>query len=104
MKKDTVVDNDYANLKGAHRRTACHDHRSLCHRSPGAQGIEAVRYSSNEEIFMDLASAGWMAYCRYHSTGAGFPETPWPGLRLVGPELKDPHYVGEGSGYRGTQG
>ena len=65
-----------------------------------AKGIEIVRYTSNEEIFMDLA-AGRLdgVFADTIPLEQGFLNTPnGAGFAFVGPELKDPKYVGEGAG------
>lgn len=101
MKKGAVVDNDYANLKGKRigvQRATTTDRYVTEVLVP--KGIEAVRYSSNEEIFMDLASGRLDGvFADTIPLEQGFLETPrGQDFAFVGPELKDPHYVGEGSG------
>src|SRR5207253_1863474 len=96
-----VVDNDYASLKGKRigvQRSTTTDRYATEVFVP--KGIEVVRYTSNEEIFMDLASGRLDGvFADTIPLEQGFLLTPkGAGYAFVGPELKDPKYVGEGAG------
>lgn len=101
MKVGSQVDDDFANLKGKRigvQRATTTDRYVTAELVP--KGIEIVRYTSNEEIFMDLV-AGRLdgVFADTIPLEQGFLETPkGQGYGFVGPELKDPKYVGEGAG------
>lgn len=101
MKQGSVVDDQYASLKGKRigvQRATTTDRYAT--EVMEAKGIEIVRYTSNEEIFMDLA-AGRLdgVFADTIPLEQGFLNTPnGAGFAFVGPELKDPKYVGEGAG------
>ena len=101
MKEGATVDDQYASLKGktvgVQRATTTDRYATEVME---AKGIEIVRYTSNEEIFMDLA-AGRLdgVFADTIPLEQGFINTPnGAGFAFVGPELKDPKYVGEGAG------
>ncbi|MBG7071061.1 ABC transporter substrate-binding protein [Pseudomonas aeruginosa] len=63
-------------------------------------GAEVVRYTSQDEIYLDLV-AGRLAATFADSIPlqTGFLDTPrGKGYAFVGPEFKDPKYFGEGAG------
>lgn len=101
MKEGTQVDDQYAALKGKRigvQRATTTDRYVSAVLVP--KGVEVVRYTSNEEIFMDLV-AGRLdgVFADTIPLEQGFLETPkGAGYAFVGPELKDPNYVGEGAG------
>jgi arginine/ornithine transport system substrate-binding protein len=101
MKEGAVVDDQYASLKGKRigvQRATTTDRYATEVFVP--KGIEVVRYTSNEEIYMDLASGRLDAvFADTIPLEQGFLMTPkGKGYAFVGPELKDPKYVGEGAG------
>lgn len=101
MKEGSQVDAEYASLKGKRigvQRATTTDRYVTAVLVP--KGVEIVRYTSNEEIFMDLV-AGRLdgVFADTIPLQLGFLETPkGQGYAFVGPELKDPKYVGEGAG------
>ena len=68
------------------------------HRVFEPKGFNVKRYSNNEEIYMDLQPVAWRDFCRHHSVERLPVDAARQGLCVVGPELKDPKYVGEGAG------
>ena len=63
------------------------------------KGINVKRYSNNEEIYMDLAAGRLDAIFADTIPLSDFLSLPrGQGYAFVGPELKDPKYVGEGAG------
>ena len=100
MKKGAVVDDQYASLKGKTigvQRATTTDRYATEVLEP--KGIKVVRYSNNEEIYMDLASARLDAIFADTIPLEDFLSMPrGAGYAFVGPELKDPKYVGEGAG------
>ncbi|KNA03462.1 hypothetical protein SOVF_208980 [Spinacia oleracea] len=63
------------------------------------KGINVKRYSNNEEIYMDLAAGRLDAIFADTIPLNDFLQMPrGKGYAFVGPELKDPKYVGEGAG------
>ncbi|MGY2222087.1 ABC transporter substrate-binding protein [Pseudomonas gingeri] len=100
MKEGAVVDDQYASLKGKTigvQRATTTDRYATEVFEP--RGIKVVRYSNNEEIYMDLASGrldGIFADTIPLSDFLAMPRGA--GYGFVGPELKDPKYVGEGAG------
>ncbi|MDD0972699.1 ABC transporter substrate-binding protein [Pseudomonas fontis] len=101
MKDGAQVDDQYTSLKGKRigvQRATTTDRFVTAVLVP--KGVEIVRYTSNEEIFMDLV-AGRLdgVFADTIPLQQGFLETPkGAGYAFVGPELKDPQYVGEGAG------
>jgi len=64
------------------------------------KGVIVVPYTTNEEIFMDM-EAGRLdgVFADTIPLQLGFLDTPrGKGFAFVGPELKDPKFVGEGAG------
>jgi arginine/ornithine transport system substrate-binding protein len=100
MKHGAVVDDQYASLKGKTigvQRATTTDRYATEVLEP--KGIKVVRYSNNEEIYMDLASARLDAIFADTIPLEDFLSMPrGAGYAFVGPELKDPKYVGEGAG------
>ena len=63
------------------------------------KGVKVKRYSNNEEIYMDLASGRVDAIFADTIPLDDFLSMPrGADYAFVGPELKDPKYVGEGAG------
>jgi arginine/ornithine transport system substrate-binding protein len=101
MKAGTEVDADFANLKdkriGVQRSTTTDRFASAV---MAAQGVEVVRYTSQNEIYLDMISG------RLDGTLAdaipveeGFLKTDnGKGFAFVGPSFTDPKYFGEGAG------
>ncbi|ATR84698.1 ABC transporter substrate-binding protein [Pseudomonas sp. FFUP_PS_473] len=101
MKAGTQVDDQYQSLKGKRigvQRATTTDRYVSEVLAP--KGVEIVRYTSNEEIFMDLVSGRLDGvFADTIPLEQGFLLTPkGEGYAFVGPELKDPKYVGEGAG------
>lgn len=101
MKGGTMVDADFANLKGKRigvQRATTTDR--FASEVMAAQGVQVVRYSSQNEIYLDLISG------RLDGTLAdaipveeGFLKTDnGKGFAFVGPSFTDPAYFGEGAG------
>ena len=101
MKEGSTVDADFANLKGKRigvQRATTTDR--FASEVMAAQGVQVVRYSSQNEIYLDLISG------RLDGTLAdaipveeGFLKTEnGKGYEFVGPVLNDPKYFGEGAG------
>jgi arginine/ornithine transport system substrate-binding protein len=63
-------------------------------------GVEVVRYSSQNEAFLDLASGRLDAtLADIVNTNESFIKTPaGNGFALVGPDINDPKYFGRGAG------
>lgn len=101
MKEGSQVDDQYEALKGKRigvQRATTTDRYVEAVLVP--KGVTAVRYSTNEEIFMDLV-AGRLdgVFADTIPLQLGFLDTPkGEGFAFVGPELKDPKFVGEGAG------
>lgn len=101
MKEGSVIDDNYASLKGKHigvQRATTTDRFATEVLAP--KGVDVVRYTSNEEIYMDLKSGRLDGmFADTIPLEQGFLLTPnGKGYAFVGPELKDPKYVGEGAG------
>jgi arginine/ornithine transport system substrate-binding protein len=100
MKKGAVVDDQYASLKGKTvgvQRATTTDRYATEVMEP--KGITIKRYSNNEEIYMDLASGRVDAIFADTIPLDDFLSMPrGADYAFVGPELKDPKYVGEGAG------
>ncbi|QVM97618.1 ABC transporter substrate-binding protein [Pseudomonas sp. SORT22] len=101
MKEGSQVDDQFASLKGKRigvQRATTTDRYVTEVLAP--KGIEVVRYTSNEEIFMDLVSGRLDGvFADTIPLEQGFLNTEkGKGYAFVGPELKDPSYVGEGAG------
>ncbi|MFW0758786.1 ABC transporter substrate-binding protein [Pseudomonas sp. H11T01] len=100
MKKGAVVDDQYASLKGKTigvQRSTTTDRYATEVFEP--KGIKVVRYSNNEEIYMDLAAGRLDGIFADSIPLDDFLSMPrGAGYAFVGPELKDPKYVGEGAG------
>ncbi|ROL71643.1 ABC transporter substrate-binding protein [Pseudomonas vranovensis] len=101
MKEGSQVDEQFASLKGKRigvQRATTTDRYVTEVLAP--KGIEVVRYTSNEEIFMDLVSGRLDGvFADTIPLEQGFLNTEkGKGYAFVGPELKDPSYVGEGAG------
>ena len=101
MKAGTQVDDQYQSLKGKRigvQRATTTDRYVSEVLAP--KGVEIVRYTSNEEIFMDLVSGRLDGvFADTIPLEQGFLLTSkGEGYAFVGPELKDPKYVGEGAG------
>jgi arginine/ornithine transport system substrate-binding protein len=101
MKEGSTVDADFANLKGKRigvQRATTTDR--FASEVMAAQGAQVVRYSSQNEIYLDLISG------RLDGTLAdaipveeGFLKTDnGKGFAFVGPSFTDPAYFGEGAG------
>lgn len=63
-------------------------------------GAEVVRYTSQDEIYLDLVAGRLDAtFADSIPLQTGFLDTPrGKGYAFVGPEFKDPKYFGEGAG------
>jgi len=101
MKAGTVLKDPLVDLKGKKvgvQRASIYDRFATEVYAPA--GIEVVRYSSQNEVFLDLASG------RLDATLAdsvniddGFLKTDaGKGFAFVGPDYTDPKYFGEGAG------
>ncbi|KNH46775.1 ABC transporter substrate-binding protein [Pseudomonas lini] len=100
MKDGAVVDDQYASLKGKNigvQRATTTDRYATEVFEP--KGINVKRYGNNEEIYMDLAAGRLDAIFADTIPLNDFLSMPrGKGYAFVGPELKDPKYVGEGAG------
>lgn len=101
MKEGTKVDDQYEALKGKRigvQRATTTDRYVTAVLVP--KGVEVVRYTSNEEIFMDMASGRLDGvFADTIPLQMGFLDSEkGKGFAFVGPELKDPKFVGEGAG------
>ncbi|MGH8352789.1 MAG: ABC transporter substrate-binding protein [Pseudomonas sp.] len=101
MKAGTQVDADFQNLKGkriAVQRSTTTDRFATEVLKP--KGVEVVRYSTQNEIYLDLISGrldGVLADAI--PLDEGFLKTEnGKGFAFVGPSFTDPHYFGEGAG------
>jgi len=101
MKSGSVINDPLVDLKGKKvgvQRASIYDRFASEVYAPA--GIEVVRYSSQNEVFLDLASG------RLDATLAdsvniddGFLKTDaGKGFAFVGPDYTDPKYFGEGAG------
>ncbi|WP_338477669.1 ABC transporter substrate-binding protein [Pseudomonas trivialis] len=100
MKAGAVVDDQYASLKGktvgVQRATTTDRYASEVFEP---MGIAVKRYANNEEIYRDLAVGRLDAIFADTLPLNDFLGMPrGKGYAFVGPELKDPKYVGEGAG------
>ena len=100
MKEGATVDDQYASLKGKTvgvQRATTTDRYATEVFEP--KGINVKRYGNNEEIYMDLAAGRLDAIFADTIPLTDFLSMPrGKGYAFVGPELKDPKYVGEGAG------
>ncbi|CAI8872180.1 ABC transporter substrate-binding protein [Pseudomonas sp. IT-P176] len=100
MKDGAVVDDQYASLKGKTlgvQRATTTDRFATEVLEP--KGVLVKRYSNNEEIYMDLAAGRLDGIFADTIPLSDFLSMPrGKGYAFVGPELKDPKYVGEGAG------
>ena len=101
MKAGSEVDDDFANLKGKRigvQRSTTTDRFAT--EVMGAKGVEVIRYTSQNEIYLDMMSG------RLEGTLAdaipvdeGFLKTDnGKDFAFVGPAFTDPQYFGEGAG------
>ncbi|WP_372873694.1 ABC transporter substrate-binding protein [Pseudomonas sp.] len=101
MKAGSEVDDDFANLKGkrigVQRSTTTDRFASAV---MAAQGVEVVRYTSQNEIYLDMLSGrldGTLADAI--PVNEGFLKTDnGKDFAFVGPSFTDPKYFGEGAG------
>ncbi|AZL72399.1 ABC transporter substrate-binding protein [Pseudomonas oryziphila] len=100
MKKGAAVDDQYQSLVGKTigvQRATTTDRYATEVLEP--KGVKVKRYSNNEEIYMDLASGRVDAIFADTIPLDDFLSMPrGADYAFVGPELKDPKYVGEGAG------
>ena len=101
MKEGTQVDDQYESLKGKRigvQRATTTDRYVRAVLEP--KGVIVVPYTTNEEIFMDMESGRLDGvFADTIPLQLGFLDTPrGKGFAFVGPELKDPKFVGEGAG------
>jgi len=101
MKAGTEVDADFQSLKGkriAVQRSTTTDRFATEVLKP--KGVEVVRYSTQNEIYLDLISGrldGVLADAI--PLDEGFLKTEnGKSFAFVGPNFTDPHYFGEGAG------
>ncbi|WP_296219373.1 ABC transporter substrate-binding protein [Pseudomonas sp. UBA2684] len=101
MKAGTEVDADFANLKGKRigvQRSTTTDR--FASEVMAAKGVEVVRYSSQNEIYLDMLSGrldGTLADAI--PVDEGFLKTDnGKAFGFVGPAFTDPAYFGEGAG------
>ena len=101
MKAGSAVDADFANLKGKRigvQRSTTTDR--FASEVMGAKGVEVVRYTSQNEIYLDMMSGrldGTLADAI--PVDEGFLKTDkGKGFAFVGPSFTDPKYFGEGAG------
>ena len=101
MKAGSAVDADFTNLKGKRigvQRSTTTDR--FASEVMGAKGVEVVRYTSQNEIYLDLMSGrldGTLADAI--PVDEGFLKTDnGKGFAFVGPSFTDPKYFGEGAG------
>ena len=101
MKAGSEVDDDFANLKGkrigVQRSTTTDRFASAV---MAAQGVEVVRYTSQNEIYLDMLSGrldGTLADAI--PVNEGFLKSDnGKDFAFVGPAFTDPQYFGEGAG------
>jgi arginine/ornithine transport system substrate-binding protein len=101
MKAGSEVDDDFANLKGkrigVQRSTTTDRFASAV---MAAQGVEVVRYTSQNEIYLDMLSGrldGTLADAI--PVNEGFLKSDnGKDFAFVGPSFTDPQYFGEGAG------
>lgn len=101
MKKGTVVSDDFSSLSGkriAVQRATTTDRFASEVLAP--KGVEVVRYSSQNEIFLDLTAGRLDAtLADVVNIDDGFLKTDaGKGFALVGPDYTDEKYFGNGAG------
>lgn len=107
MKAGTLVPDDLSGLQGKRigvQRSTTHDRFAT--QILAAKGVEVVRYSSQSELFMDIAAG------RLDGTQAdevildqAFLKKPiGAGYAFVGPRITDPAYFGDGIGIAARKG
>ena len=101
MKAGSEVDDDFANLKGKRigvQRSTTTDRFAT--EVMGAKGVEVIRYTSQNEIYLDMMSGrldGTLADAI--PVDEGFLKTDnGKDFAFVGPAFTDPQYFGEGAG------
>ena len=101
MKAGSVLNNPSVDLKGKKvgvQRASTYDRFAT--EQLETAGVEVVRYSSQTEAFLDLASGRLDAtLADIVSTDESFIKTPaGKSFALVGPDMNDPKYFGRGAG------
>jgi len=101
MKAGSLINDPLVDLKGKKvgvQRSSTYD-RFATEQLEKA-GVEIVRYSSQNEAFLDLASGRLDAtLADIVNTDESFIKTPaGKGFALVGPDINDPKYFGRGAG------
>ena len=101
MKAGTQVDDQYDALKGKRigvQRATTTDRYVRAVLEP--KGVIVVPYTTNEEIFLDMETGRLDGvFADTIPLQLGFLDTPrGKDFAFVGPELKDPKFVGEGAG------
>ena len=101
MKDDVVINDPLLDLKGKKvgvQRASTYDRFATEQLAPA--GVEVVRYSSQSEASLDLASGRLDAtLADIVNTDEAFIKTPaGKGFALVGPDINDPSYFGRGAG------
>ncbi|MFJ2447235.1 ABC transporter substrate-binding protein [Pseudomonas sp. NPDC087626] len=101
MKDDVVINDPLLDLKGKKvgvQRASTYDRYATEQLAPA--GVEVVRYSSQSEASLDLASGRLDAtLADIVNTDEAFIKTPaGKGFALVGPDINDPKYFGRGAG------
>lgn len=101
MKDGVVINDPLLDLKGKKvgvQRASTYDRFATEQLAPA--GVEVVRYSSQSEASLDLASGRLDAtLADIVNTDEAFIKTPaGKGFALVGPDINDPKYFGRGAG------
>ncbi|MCU1752829.1 ABC transporter substrate-binding protein [Pseudomonas sp. 6D_7.1_Bac1] len=101
MKAGQVMNDPLVDLKGKKlgvQRSSTYDRYATEKLAPA--GVEIVRYSSQSEASLDLASGRLDAtLADIVNTNESFIKTPaGNGFALVGPDINDPKYFGRGAG------
>ncbi len=101
MKEGTVINDPLTDLKGKKvgvQRASIYDRYATDVFSPA--GVEVVRYSSQNEIFLDMTAGRLDAtLADVVNIDDGFLKTDaGKGFALVGPDFTDKKYFGEGAG------
>ncbi|MBT8768749.1 ABC transporter substrate-binding protein [Metapseudomonas boanensis] len=101
MKAGSRIEDPLVDLKGRKvgvQRASTYDRYATDRFEPA--GIEVVRYASQNEAFLDLASGRLDALLAdIINIDEGFIKTPaGQGFALVGPDFNDPKYFGKGAG------
>ncbi|MDM8347333.1 ABC transporter substrate-binding protein [Pseudomonas sp. sp1636] len=101
MKEGTEVAADFSNLKGKRigvQRSSTTDR--FASEVLAKQGVEVVRYTSQNEIYLDMLSGRLDGILGdVFPVNEGFLKTEnGKGFAFVGPSLTDPDYFGEGAG------